>query len=484
MRSKIIATLGPASTDYEIMKEMVRSGVRIFRLNFSHSNAATFEPVVKKIRELESDLGIPLTIMGDLCGPKTRIGEVTGSPLQIEVGTVCYLGLPDRRGAPGVDGPFVSLDFPQLLHGLAVGMPVSLSDGMLRFTVERVLEEHALFAMTAQNSGILTSNKGITFPGKSHPLKALTAKDRVDLHEGLDIGIDAVAMSFVQTKEDIQDLQDEIRKHGTWVPVVAKLERTNAYENLEEIVALADVVMVARGDLGLEAPLTELPVIQKRIIRACRHAQKACIVATQMLLSMVNNPLPTRAETTDVANAILDGADCVMLSEETAIGKYPLAAVQFINGIAESAEAYFLERVQGPYQPKKEHNPAKYLAYAASLLADNLGSAGLVCHSTSGSTARLISSRRPGQPIYALTPDPRVLKALNFFFGVHPSLVDPSVPNHLERAETFVQGDTRIKEGDSVVITSGQPTPGQLRECASDPCPSDTRTNQIKIYYK
>lgn len=484
MRCKIVATLGPSSMKYEVMKEMVRYGVRIFRLNFSHSNAATFEPVVKMIRDLENELNIPLTALGDLCGPKTRIGEVVGSPLQIEAGTTCYLGLPDEEGHNEIDGTFISLDFPQLLEGLDVGMPVSLSDGMLRFNVERVIKNDRLFAITSRNSGILTSHKGIAFPGKSHPIKALTEKDRKDLAEGMEIGIDAVAISFVQTKEDILDLQEAIKSHGSWIPIVAKLERTNAYDNLEDIVALSDVVMVARGDLGLEAPLSELPVIQKRIIRACRHAQKASIVATQMLLSMVHNPMPTRAETTDVANAILDGADCVMLSEETAIGEYPVETVKFIHGIAESAEAYYLERVQGPFQPKKEHNPAKYLAYAASLIADNLGSAGLVCHSTSGATARLVSSRRPGQMIYALTPDPRVVKALNFFYGVEPSLVDPSIVSHLERAENFVQNSNVFSQGDSTVITSGQPTPGQLRECNEGPCPKDTRTNQIKIYYK
>lgn len=484
MRIKIVATLGPASMDYEIMKEMAKSGVRVFRLNFSHSDAAAFEPVIKMIRQIESELDMPLTAMGDLCGPKTRIGEVEGSPLQVHTGSICYLGLPDLRDDPAVDGTFISLDFPELLQGLEKDMPVSLSDGMLRFNVERVVKADKLFAIEAQNSGILTSHKGIAFPGKSHPIKAMTAKDRKDLHEGLDVGIDAVALSFVQTKDDILDLKNEIEKHGVWIPVVAKLERTNAYENLDDIVTLSDVVMVARGDLGLEAPLTDLPVIQKRIIRSCRHHQKASIVATQMMLSMVNNPMPTRAEITDVANAILDGADCVMLSEETAIGKYPLETVRFIQGVAQSTEEYYLERSQGPYAPKREHNPAKYLAYAATLLADSLESSGLICHSTSGATARLISSRRPGQRIYALTPDNKVLKGLNFFFGVEPALVDPAIPSHLERAESFVQRSAKFKEGDSVVITSGQPTPGQLRECHDEPCPRGTRTNQIKIYYK
>jgi pyruvate kinase len=485
MHCKIVATLGPASSNYETMKSMVQYGVRIFRLNFSHSNAATFVPVIKLIRKLENDLNQPLTILGDLCGPKIRIGEVEGSPLTINKGATLSLGTPDMREKAG-DFTFVSLDVPELLQGLAVGMPVSLSDGMLQFNVTRVVKEHQLFEMRANNAGLLTSNKGIAFPGKFHPMPALTAKDRVDLHEGLDVGLDAVAISFVQDHHDVLDLREEIKKHGTWVPIVAKLERKNAVDNLEAILAATDVIMVARGDLALECPLEELPVIQKRLIRAARHAQKGVIVATQMLLSMVKNPMPTRAETTDVANAILDGADCVMLSEETAIGSYPTEAVKFINGLAHHAENYFFERVQGPYQPKKEKNPGKYLAYGACLLADQMDSPGIVSHSRSGATARLISSRRPTQPIYALTPDERVLRHLNFFFGIEPCSVNTEIKSHLERAEHFIQNDPRFKTGDTVVITAGQPTPGQVRDCQDDLCLAmqNMNTNQIKIYCK
>jgi pyruvate kinase len=345
MRVKVVATLGPASMDYEKMKAMVGHGVRIFRLNFSHSDAGFFAPVVKMIRELENELDLPLTVMGDLCGPKIRIGEIENSPRQVFKGSVVRLGLPgENRG--GTDQPFISLDMPELLKGLEPGMPVSLSDGMLQFRVVRTIAQDRLYELEAANSGILSSHKGIAFPGKFHPMPALTAKDRRDLHEGIDIGIDAVALSFVQSVEDVTDLKGEIARHGTWIPVVSKLERKNALDDLDAILAASDAIMVARGDLGLECPLSELPVIQKRILRACRHAQKGSIVATQMLLSMVKNPIPTRAESTDVANAILDGADCVMLSEETAIGDYPVEAVRFISEIAHNAEDYYLERLQ------------------------------------------------------------------------------------------------------------------------------------------
>ncbi|WP_035042954.1 pyruvate kinase [Desulfovibrio sp. X2] len=473
MRTRIVATLGPSSTDSTIMRAMAENGVRIFRLNFSHSTAEKFIPVVQMIRQIEDEMGVPLTVLGDLCGPKIRIGEVQGSPLTIE--KTCLVELALTGEMPRGDAcAFITVDVPEVLKGLSEGMPVTLSDGMLQFDVEEVLEPDRRFLLRAHNSGLLTSHKGIAFPGKSHPLPALTDKDRVDLHEGLEIGIDAFAISFVQSRKDIEDIKEEIARHGLWVPVVAKIERQNAVENIESILELADAVMVARGDLGLECPLSEVPVIQKKIIRACRHAQKGCIVATQMLLSMVNNPVPTRAEATDVANAVLDGADCMMLSEETAVGQHPVEATAFIRDIAKNAEAYFLERVQGPYAPRKEKNLVKYMAYSACLLAETADSSALVAHSTSGATARLLSSRRPAHPIYALTTSKPVQRYLNFFWGVRPRLADTSLESHLERAQSWVSKSPLFTSGENVIITSGQPSAGQSR----------IHTNTIKVFYK
>jgi pyruvate kinase len=465
MKTKIVATLGPASSNYATMKAMVQGGVRIFRLNFSHANAEFFTPTVKTIREIENELDIPLTAMGDLCGPKIRIGEVEGSPLEIEKGWSVCMGLPEYRDK-AEKYPFLPLDFPELLRGLEEGMPVSLSDGLLAFTVTRVIRKDGCFLLKAHNGGLLTSNKGIFFPGKEHAISAITDKDRKDLDEGLEIGLDAVAISFVQTKADIVEAKSLIARHGTWIPVVAKLERKNAIDNLEPIVGLADVIMVARGDLGLECPLAALPVIQNKIIRACRHAQK--------LLSMVRNPIPTRAEATDVGNAIMDGADCVMLSEETAIGAYPVEAVNIIRDIAAECEPYYLERIEGPYAPKPEKNPPKYLAYAACLLAENTEAAAIVSHSTTGGTARYLSSRRPIQDIDALTSDPSVMRAMNFFWGVHPHLVDTSIKAHVQRAEQFIEKASHLQHGDKLVITSGEATPGQKK----------IQTNEIKVYVK
>ncbi|GAB6036496.1 pyruvate kinase [Fundidesulfovibrio butyratiphilus] len=473
MTTKIIATLGPASMNHETIKALALAGASIFRLNFSHSVAEDFVPVIADIRRVESELGVPLTALGDLCGPKTRIGEVANAPRQIEKGQLVYLGL-DGEDPGDPDTPFAPLDMPELLAGLKPDMPVNLSDGLLQFTVTRELKKDALYELRANNAGVLSSRKGIAFPGKHHALPALTEKDVKDLHEGLDAGINAVAISFVQSAQDIRQVKDEIAGHGVWVPVVAKLERQNAVDRIDQIVALSDIIMVARGDLGLECPIPMLPIIQKKIIRACRHAQKPAIVATQMLLSMVKNPIPTRAESTDVANAILDGADCVMLSEETAVGDYPVEAVRFMREISDNAVNYYLERMQGPYVPSREVNPSKYLAYAACILAGNAQSKALVSHSVSGATARLLSSRRPDLPIYALTPESPVLHYMNFVWGVTPKLIDATAESHMARAEAFVAASPEFAPGDSAVLTAGQPTPGQ----------SERFTNEIKLYYK
>lgn len=475
MRTKIIATLGPASMDKAVMRRMVEYGVRIFRLNFSHSNAEFFRPVVRDIRALETEMGLPLTVMGDLCGPKTRIGRIEDSPRSVGKGERVILGPPEAREGAPQDKLFISLSVPELLDGLAQDEPVYLSDGMLQFRVSGVLAPDSVYELEAMNSGILTSNKGIAFPEKIHPMPALTDKDRIDLAQGLEIGIDAVALSFVQTREDVEEAKELIRRAGKWVPVVAKLERKRALDNIDAIVNAADVVMVARGDLGVECSLMTLPVIQKRIIRACRHAQKAVIVATQMMLSMVKNPVPTRAEAADVANAVMDGADCVMLSEETAIGSYPAETCRFIEGIASNSESYYLERQEGPYRPSKERDIVKYMAYSACLIAEHDESRALVAHSTSGATGRQLASRRPAQTVYCLTPDERVVRWLNFFWGVRPHLADTSVEDHTRRAMEFIQSSQDFAPGDSVVITSGRADP---------PGQPDIKTNTIRLYYK
>ena len=302
----------------------------------------------------------------------------------------------------------------------------------------------------------------------------MTEKDKKDLVDGLALGVDAVALSFVQSPDDIREAKAIIRSHGRNIPVVAKLERRNAVERLDAILAEVDIVMVARGDLGIECPLPELPAMQKRIIRACNRAAKPVIVATQMLLSMVSSPSPTRAETTDVANAVLDGADCVMLSEETAMGNYPVETVQFMGEIASKAEELMAES-RRVLEPDPEKGTPDFLAYCACLLAEKAEATSIVAHSLTGASARLLSARRPTQTVHALTPDVTPLKALNFSWGVLPHQVGEDDEGHLARSERFIASSSLFGVGEDVVITAGQPTSAS---------PQPRGTNLVKIYRK
>jgi len=470
MRGKIIATLGPASGNAETVKGLMQAGVRIFRLNFSHGNAESFEPLVRIIRRVEAEVGERATLLMDLGGPKVRIGEIADSPLEVGAGDEVVLGLPEERAERE---PFLPLGIPEILDGLAPGDTVALSDGGVCFTVTRRLAGSS-FLLSADNPGIVTSNKGVAFPGKRLPLGALTEKDLADVDEGMALGLDAVAVSFVSGPEDILRVRERIEASGRKAPVIAKIERSGAVELAGAIIDAADAIMVARGDLGLEYPLEKLPGIQKRLIRACNRKAKPVIVATQMLLSMVKNPRPTRAETTDVANAVHDGADCLMLSEETAVGDYPVQCVGYMRKIAAEAEATMLAERNGPLEPENRMDPAWFLAYAACRLAVNCGSGGLVAHTESGSTARLLAACRPNAPIVGLTPEEHVLHLLAFSWGVLPERTDDIHPDHLRRAEQFVDAASLFNSGDNVVLTAGQPKEGMKR----------SNTNVVKIYQR
>jgi len=469
---KIIATLGPGTETYEAVKELVESGAKIFRLNFSHGGRDFFEKMVSIIRKLEKETGYTLTIMQDLSGPKIRTCDVGLGAFEVNKGTEVMLGTSDKF--KGGEEPFICLDIPDMYEGVKEGDLVALSDGMIRFIVNKVEDEH-LIRLTATNSGMCPPRKGITFPGKTTPLAPLTEKDKADLAIGMTLGVDVVAMSFVQKPEDICNLRAEMIQHDRRVPIIAKLERTAALACLDEILVEADGIMVARGDLGLELDLAELPVAQKRIIKACNEAGKPVIVATQMLLSMVNSPMATRAETTDVANAILDGADCVMLSEETAIGRYPGETVRFMRKIAYEIEAFMFDsgRVSLAQGGEKD-NPSTFLSYAAAMLADKTGAKAIVCHSTSGATSRILSSCRTRQSVYALSTDSMVRHFTNLSWGVIPAEPLSVIDDHQERAEVFVRQSPAFVEGDIVIVTAGQPERGK----------SVTQTNVVKLYEK
>ncbi|WP_297219024.1 pyruvate kinase [uncultured Desulfovibrio sp.] len=472
MRTKIVATIGPASNTRERLRELAQAGVSIFRLNFSHGSAADFMTVIEHIRAVEQELGTPLTIMQDLSGPKIRLGVLEEKAIQVTKGMQLLLGPAARHSS---ELPYLPFDHENILDSLEAGDRMVLADGGLQFTV-RERRADGLVLLEADNNGMVTSRKGLALPGKATRVKALTAKDRKDLSDGLALGVDAVAISYVQTADDVREAKEIIAASGRNIPVVVKLERQNAVENLDAILDVTDVVMVARGDLGVECPLPQLPALQKNIIAACNRLSKPVIVATQMLLSMVSSPAPTRAETTDVANAVLDGADCVMLSEETAMGSFPVETVQYMRRITDEAEKLLLEKRQIT-PPADSTGIPGFLAYSACLLARRAQAQAIVAHSITGASARLIAGHRPCQPIYALTPDPITFKALNFSWGVHPVLVSlaEAESSHLRRAQQFVMDNPAITAGQCAVITAGQRT-----GAAAEP----QGTNLVKIYWK
>ena len=472
MRTKIVATIGPASNSKEKLKALAEAGVSVFRLNFSHGGASDFVNIIKYIREVEKELGRPITIMQDLSGPKIRLGVVPENTIQVSKGMRLLLGPSARR----VDElPYLPFDHDVILESLEPGDRMVLADGGLQFIV-RERRSDGLVLLEADNAGLVTSRKGLALPGKATKVRALTGKDKKDLADGLQLGVDAVAISYVQTADDVREAKSLIAAAGRHVPVVVKLERQSAVDNLDEILQETDIVMVARGDLGVECPLPPLPALQKRIISACNKASKPVIVATQMLLSMVNSPAPTRAETTDVANAVLDGADCVMLSEETAMGNFPVETVRYMRKITNEAEKLLLDN-RKLEEPDADKGIPEFLAFSACLLADKAHAQAIVSHSLSGGSARQVSARRPPQRIYALTPDPVTIKALNFVWGITPVFVDnPEVePSHLIRAEEFIHNCPDFKADDCAVITAGQ-----LKGSSSTP----RGTNLVKIYWK
>ena len=481
-KTKIIATVGPASDSPATLARLAEAGVRIFRLNFSHGDAASFIDIIKNIRKVEDEKGFPITIMQDLAGPKIRLGALEEDSITFAKDDEALLG-PVKPG--DAELPFLPFDHPTILKSMEIGDKLVLADGTLRFRVTRKLNDE-LFVIQARNAGLVTSRKGLSLPDKSIPVPALTDKDRKNLKDGLELGIDAVALSFVQTAQDILDAKEIIRAAGKDIPVVAKLERRNAVNNLEAILDVVDVVMVARGDLGIECPLPQLPGMQKRIIAACNKAAKPVIVATQMLLSMVTNPSPTRAETTDVANAVLDGADCVMLSEETAMGNYPVETVRFMDEIASQAESLLESSKSGDCGCRTGHGiqtgvtVTGFLANSACLLADAISAEGIVAYAVSGDSARTLSAHRPRQPLYAVSPFEPTLHALNFSWGVNPCRIGQDHAGHLESAEKFIDASPLFQRGASVIITAGQKRSGESQE---DPLET-IGTNVIKVVKK
>jgi pyruvate kinase len=464
-RTKIVATVGPASGTPEGIRSLVRAGVDIFRLNFSHGDHAQHREFIRLIREAAKESGAPIGIMQDLQGPRIRTGPLRDhEPVTLQDGAEVTVR-PALSGVEGEgDASEFAISYERLHEDVKPGDEILLADGMLELEVERV--EGKAVRCRVKTGGELGEHKGVNLPGVRLRITVPTDKDVEDLRFGMDQGVDFVALSFVCSAQDVERLKQAMREYGgeeAVLPVVPKIERPEAMEHLREILAAGDGVMVARGDLGIEMRTEEVPGAQKRILRMANSLGVPAITATQMLESMVGSRRPTRAEAADVANAILDGTDAVMLSAETSVGHYPAVCVRTMDNIARETErhrreegAYSAPDIEVPLDVAAEHA----LASAACTVADTLGAAGIVAFTITGATARYLSQRRPGAPIFALTCKERTYRRMTLLWGVTPVLVD----EYSGTDEMISSGRARLRElglvgtGDTVVYVAGAGT--------------------------
>ena len=454
LRTKIICTIGPASRDPATLEALIHAGMAVARLNMSHGDAAFHRANIQRIRGLAERLDKPVAILADLQGPKLRVGIMPPEGVPLEVGETLILTTEPITGGPGR----VPVQYERLPEVVTAGDRILIDDGLLELKVLGV--QGSEIATQVATDGLLTSNKGLNLPRAALSIPAITDKDRADLKLALEEQVDWIAISFVRTAEEVLALKDMIRELtalGRPTPVIAKIEKPEAVDNIDAIIAAADGIMVARGDLGIEMSTEAVQMIQKRIIHQCNQAGKPVITATQMLDSMIRNPRPTRAEASDVANAILDGTDAIMLSGETAAGKYPALAVETMARIAAETEAAQAALPLRAIPARRAATFAEAVAHASVGTAADLRAAAIVAPTVSGDTARTIARFRPQCPIVAVTPSPITQRQLMLVWGVYPILAprSDSTDQVLNDAVEAAQQQGYVNEGDIVIITGG-----------------------------
>ena len=452
-RTKILATLGPASREPAVLDALIAVGLDAVRLNFSHGTHESHAETFRRVREAAARHDREIAILQDLQGPKIRLGKIDGE-LHVEPGTSLIITTRDIVGRSGI----VPSDYPFLPTDVSIGMKILLDEGRVSVVVRSVEGNDVITEVI--DGGVLVSNKGLSVPGATLTAAAMTDKDRLDVKFGLDLGVDYVALSFVRRPSDVEELRRVMVEHGRIVPIIAKIEKPQAVDAIDEIVAIADGVMVARGDLAIESTLEMIPAHQKKIIERANRAGKLVVTATQMLESMTDNPLPTRAEVTDVANAVLDGTDVVMLSGETAVGKYPVESVRRMGSIAEVAEdtLYPFERAVRPPPDPRDHDAfARVNARIAAQAARETKASAIIVFTDSGATAGRLSDERPHAPILAFTRKHATLRRLGLYWGVHPfSMATSSSAAELtKQAEEFVVEQRWAASGDTIVFVFG-----------------------------
>jgi pyruvate kinase len=455
-RTKIVATVGPASEDEAMLLALMEAGADVFRLNFSHGDQASKAVLIQRIRELSRRRQRAVAILGDLQGPKIRTGLMEGGVLKLEAGEEVTITTREVRGA----GRLIPTTFRELPRDVHSGDRILLDDGLMELAVLEVADTDIRCRVVV--GGLLKDRKGINLPGTAVSAPALTEKDREDLAFCLREGVDWVALSFVRSVADVLELKDLIFSQKGDLQVIAKIEKPQAVDDFDAILEAADGIMVARGDLGVEMSPEKVPLIQKMIIRKCNEAGKPVITATQMLESMIEHPRPTRAETSDVANAILDGTDAVMLSAETASGKYPVEAVSLMVRVARDVEGdpILKSKVFHPIPEVRGYRRlSEAISQAACRVAESSDAAAILAFTQTGSTAAMVAKYRPALPIYAVTPSQAVRRRLALYAGVRSLRVDieGDTEAQIRSVEEAVLAATSLKKGDVVVITMGSP---------------------------
>ncbi|KUO67535.1 MAG: pyruvate kinase [Alphaproteobacteria bacterium BRH_c36] len=451
-RVKVVATIGPASESPEMLEQLFDAGVDVFRINMSHASHELAGELHERVREISARRQYPIGILGDLQGPKFRLGSFEGERVSVAQGSEFIF---DRVEKPG-SAERVFLPHPQIFEAVEPGHTLLLDDGKLRMRVttagaDRIVAE-------VQIGGPLASRKGISLPDTLLPISPLTEKDHKDLQFLLGIGVDWIALSFVQRGQDVLEARKII---GDRAAIMVKVEKPQAIDDLNAIIAAADGFMVARGDLGVEMPIEKVPGLQKKITRKARGAGKPVVVATQMLESMITSPVPTRAEVSDVATAVFEGADAVMLSAESAVGKYPIEAIEMMNRIAvevENDKGY--EAILHAWQAEPLPTPADAIAAAAHAIADTVQLAAIVCYTATGSTALRVARERPGLPVMGLTPVAATAHKLAVVWGLHSVVVenDPvSVTDMVNQACRIAFDQGFVKAGEGILVTGGVP---------------------------
>jgi len=463
-KAKIVATIGPASQSEETLRQLILAGMNVARMNFSHGTHDEHAERIALIRRVSQQLDISIGILQDLQGPKIRIGELP-EPIHMTDGEIVTLYTTGTT-PPEHSGKMIPVDFRQLFDSVQTSDRLLLDDGRLTLEVISLQDNNALTAKVIVG-GPLSSHKGINLPGVRLRIAGFTDKDEADLAFGMSQGVDAVAISFVRTAEDVRKVQSAMERfsNGKRLPMlIAKLEKPEALDNLDEILDIVDGVMVARGDLGVELPPERVPALQKHIIRTANARAKLVITATQMLESMITNPLPTRAEASDVANAVFDGTDAVMLSAESASGKYPVESVQMMDRIVREAEIHFMEWGVEQAVLGFEASDTASMARAAQALANDKNVAAVTCFTTRGRTAWLMSKIRPRVPIMAFTPDEETYRRLSFMWGVRAqkTIFSNSLDEMIGHLDAALMHSDVVQPGDQVVLVCGFPV-GAIR---------------------